>query len=71
MQEIQNTTLTVSGMSCGSCVRHVGQALNMLDGVSAVDVQLREGKVLVRHDPVRAPTERLVAAIAEAGYVVA
>ena len=63
----KKTLLDVQGMSCASCVHHVGTALKDVDGVSSVDVRLREGKVLVQHDPSTA-IESLVAALAEAGY---
>lgn len=65
-QEIE-TVLSVEGMTCGSCVRHVEHALEDLDGVSQVEVRLREGKVRVRHDN-SAPTEILVDALKDAGY---
>lgn len=60
--------LSVSGMTCASCVRHVDRALRDLAGVSAVTVRLREGKVSVRHDPTEAPVETLIEALREAGY---
>jgi copper ion binding protein len=63
-----NIELSVSGMTCASCVRHVDRALRDLAGVSAVTVRLREGKVAVRHDPTEAPVETLIEALREAGY---
>ena len=35
--------LEVQGMSCGSCVKHVTQALQALTGVSGVAVDLTSG----------------------------
>lgn len=64
----QETTFDVEGMTCGSCVRHVNQALREVDGVLAVDVSLREGKVRVTHDAARAPIEAMVEALRDAGY---
>lgn len=63
----KETLLDVPGMSCASCVHHVGTALKDVDGVSKVDVRLREGKVLVRHDS-ETSTDSLIHALAEAGY---
>lgn len=63
----KETILDVQGMSCASCVRHVDAALRDLDGVSKVEVQLREGKVLVRHDP-STPIESMIRALSDAGY---
>lgn len=68
MNTNHETLLDVTGMSCGSCVRHVSDALRRLDGVSAVEVRLKTGEVQVRHDPAKAPVAALVAALAEAGY---
>ena len=63
-----NIVLSVSGMTCASCVRHVDRALRDLEGVSAVTVRMREGKVAVSHDPSEAPVETLIEALREAGY---
>ncbi|WAE51094.1 heavy-metal-associated domain-containing protein [Stutzerimonas frequens] len=63
---MNTTTLKVTGMSCGSCVRHVNAALAALDGVVQVDVELASGIVRVRGD---AEPQALVAALDEAGYL--
>lgn len=68
MDEQRETILDVTGMTCRSCVGHVNDALREIGGVSEVDVRLREGKVLVRHDADTAPVPRLIEALAEAGY---
>jgi copper chaperone len=62
------TILDVDGMSCGSCVRHINEALGELEGVQGVDVKLREGKVVVRHDAEVAPVSRLLKSLEDAGY---
>lgn len=62
------TTLDVEGMTCMSCVRHVNDALGELDGVELVNVRLRDGVVVVRHDAAQAPVASLVEALREAGY---
>jgi len=64
----RETILNVDGMTCSSCVRHVEGALRNIAGISAIDVKLREGKVRVQHDPVRAPIERMIGALGQAGY---
>lgn len=69
-----NITLEVSGMTCGSCVRHVTTALTELEGIAKVEVALREGLVHVAPASVLAPaqvhalTDDLIAALERAGY---
>ncbi|MDC3961575.1 heavy-metal-associated domain-containing protein [Polyangium jinanense] len=65
---MKETLLQVDGMSCPSCIRHIDSALRGLGGVEKVDVKLREGTVLVKHDPSSAPTNALVDALGDAGY---
>jgi copper chaperone len=65
---MKETMLQVDGMSCPSCVRHIDSALRELGGVAKVDVRLREGTVVVQHDPASAPVTALVEAVRGAGY---
>jgi len=67
MTMTQETLLQVEGMTCGSCVRHVSEALRHVGGVADVDVRLKEGRVLVRHGD-DATLSQLVDAVREAGY---
>jgi copper chaperone CopZ len=60
------TTLSIGGMSCNNCVRHVGDALKAVPGVSAVEVSLPDQRATVTHGGV-APAE-LIAAVESAGY---
>ncbi len=64
----KETILNVTGMTCGSCVRHVDQSLAKIEGVKQIEVRLREGQVRVQHDPALAPVSTLIDAIQEAGY---
>ena len=68
MNTTTETTLDVTGMTCGACVRHVSAALCSLAGVTRVDVSLKDGKAVVRHDPDEVSTAALIAAIDGAGY---
>jgi copper chaperone len=63
------TTYTVTGMTCGHCVRAVTDEVGRLDGVTAVDADLASGQVRVTSE---APLddEAVRAAVAEAGYEV-
>ena len=57
--------LNVQDMTCGSCVKHVTQALSPLPGVEAVEVDLQAGRVLVSGS---ADGAALIAALDDAGY---
>ncbi|WP_433931060.1 heavy-metal-associated domain-containing protein [Sorangium cellulosum] len=65
---MEETILHVDGMSCPSCIRHIDSALRALDGIAKVEVRLREGTVVVRHDPASAPVDALAEAVRGAGY---
>lgn len=67
MTATNQTTLTVTGMTCPSCSRHVTMALKAVPGVDTVDVQVREKKVSVQHSA-QAQLEQMIEALAEAGY---
>lgn len=61
------TTLAITGMTCGSCRRHVSAALEQVEGVEQVDVNLATNSASVRHSP-NVASAALIAAITEAGY---
>jgi copper chaperone CopZ len=63
------TELTVGGMHCGNCVRHVQDALAEIPGVSAT-VDLDSAVATVTH-PATVPVQALLDAVDEAGYEVA
>lgn len=71
MQNTQDITLNVAGMTCGSCVRHINAAVRELPGIIDVEVKLNAGTVRVDFDPQRAKSESIVAAIEGIGYEVA
>jgi copper ion binding protein len=62
------TTYTVNGMTCGHCVLSVREEVGEVDGVTAVDVDLDSGRLVVSGSGVDAAAVR--AAVAEAGYEV-
>lgn len=64
----EEISLEVMGMSCGSCVSHVNAALSELEGVSKVEVRLREGRVVVHYSPELVGEGALIEALREAGY---
>ena len=62
------TTLKVTGMTCGHCVRAVTNAIGGLDGVQSTDVDLQDGRAVVVHDEAKVAASDLVSAILEEGY---
>ena len=68
MKTQHETQIEVDGMTCGSCVQHVRKAMLSLQGVSSVDVNLRDRRAVVQHDAGLAPVSALVSAIEDVGY---
>ncbi|MBQ8375096.1 MAG: heavy metal translocating P-type ATPase [Clostridia bacterium] len=62
-------TLKIEGMMCQHCVAHVTKALSGVEGVSAVDVNLKKKSATVELTT-EVADETLTAAISEAGYEV-
>jgi copper chaperone CopZ len=60
--------LDVQGMTCGSCVKHVTQALQAVPGVTQVDVDLANGRARVEGD-LQAGGAPLIAALGHADYM--
>jgi copper chaperone CopZ len=57
----------VRGMTCGSCVNRIVRAVQKLDGVTRVSVDLRRETTTVRREPALVSNAVLAAAIAVAG----
>ncbi len=73
MRTTVQTTVSVSGMTCGHCVMSVTEELSELDGVESVDVDLVAGGVspVVVTAARELTPEEIAAAVEEAGYSVA
>ena len=61
------TTIKVSGMTCGHCVSAVTMELSLLPSVTEVDVDLESGQVTITSDTAL-ELAQLATAIDEAGY---
>ena len=61
--------LSVEGMMCQNCVKHVTHALEGIPGAADVQVSLEDKKATV-HVPETVTDEALKAAVSEAGYEV-
>lgn len=61
------TTINVSGMTCGHCVSAVTMELSLLASVTEVEVDLESGQVTISSGAALNPSE-IATAIDEAGY---
>ncbi|HEY7100998.1 MAG TPA: heavy metal-associated domain-containing protein [Mycobacteriales bacterium] len=61
------STYAVAGMTCEHCVRSVTEEVSEVPGVTAVEVDLAGGRVIVQGDVDDAAVRE---AVAEAGYQV-
>jgi copper chaperone CopZ len=64
---METINLTVSGMTCGACVKHVEKAINSIAGVQKVEVDLASGTVKVEGN-VSQHVKEMIAALEEDGY---
>ena len=58
----------VGGMTCAACQAHVDRAVNKLDGVQSVAVNLLAGSMLVDYDPAQVSPDDICTAVDRAGY---
>lgn len=65
---LQKTTISVGGMTCAACVRRVESALESLDGVTDVAVNLATGRATLVHEPDWAGVEWLKRVVSDSGY---
>jgi copper chaperone CopZ len=61
------TTINVSGMTCGHCVSAVTMELSLLASVTEVEVDLESGQVTITSDAALEQAQ-LATAIDDAGY---
>ncbi len=67
---MQTVDLTIGGMDCAGCARHVEQGLRAVPGVRDVRVLLQAERATVTLDPERVTREQLEQAVAATGYTV-
>lgn len=65
---MNETTILVRGMTCGSCVHGVTMALGRLDGVRKVEADLASGRVKVSHTEEAPSDDTFRRALDDAGY---
>lgn len=65
---MQQTTLTIDGMTCGGCVTSVTNALKQVQGVNNVNVSLADKQAVIDFDDSQTTVDTLKEAIEDAGY---
>lgn len=65
---LESVVFAVPDISCGHCEATIREALAALDGVEQAVPSAATKQVAVVFDPARAPRDRIVEALAEAGY---
>ncbi|MGO9446760.1 MAG: heavy-metal-associated domain-containing protein [Thiobacillaceae bacterium] len=65
---MRDEVLTISGMTCGGCVKSVTRVLEALPGVKHVEVTLVPGQAKIRIDETQVDMTALRQAVAEAGF---
>jgi len=65
---MEQTSLTIEGMSCGHCTRAVSHVLLGLAGVEVEKVEI--GSAMLRYDPARISPQQIAKAIDQEGFSV-
>jgi copper chaperone CopZ len=60
--------LTILGLNCGACVGRITRALNELDGIDGVEINLAAKTADIIVNDADIDSDTIIAAIAEAGY---
>jgi len=67
--QLQTIEFTVKGMSCPSCLHHVQDALQSLEGVEAVAIKSwRSGETRIQVAPGAVTPEQIQSVLQDAGY---
>lgn len=66
--QVKKVRFSISGMNCASCTIAISQSLKATEGVKDVDVNYATEQAVVSYDPKIVSIDKLVKAIAVAGY---
>ena len=65
---MKKSEFDIQGMTCSSCQAHVEKAVNKLNGVQNVNVNLLSNNMIVEYDENKLNNEDIIKAVIEAGY---
>lgn len=58
----------INGMSCNHCVATVEKAINGLEGIDKVKINLKKNSGMVKFDEAKVSAEQIASAVTEAGF---
>ncbi len=58
----------IEGMTCAACVRAVERAINKIDGIEEVSVNLATEKMVVKYDEGKVSEDQIAQTVNKAGY---
>ncbi len=58
----------IEGMTCAACVRAVERAVNKMDGIEEVNVNLATEKMFVKYDQEKISENQIAQTVNKAGY---
>lgn len=58
----------INGMSCNHCVATVGKAINQLDGIDKVKINLKKNQGVVKFNEAKVSADQIAAAVTESGF---
>ena len=67
-EKVKTVTLSVSGMSCQSCVSTVEKALKKVEGVKEANADLKKNRVTVSYASATITSAMLIEAVSNAGF---
>lgn len=65
---MQKVKFDIQGMTCSSCSSHVEKAVNKLEGIKNVNVNLLLNNMIVEYDESKLNNEKIIKAVIDAGY---
>lgn len=65
---MKKAKFNIQGMTCSSCQAHVNKAVEKLDGVKSVSVNLLSNNMIVEYDEKKVDDNKIIASVIDAGY---
>jgi len=65
---LKTEKFNIEGMTCSSCVAHVEKAVNTLNGIKSVNVNLLSNNMIVEFDENKIDNKKIIDVVIKAGY---